>query len=333
VTVSGRQTRARADTVGIVGAGAFGTALASVLGRADRRVLLCSRHDSVVEAIRATRSCPRLPSAPLPETIEPTTDAAQLAAEARFIVLAVGSTDVRERARSLGAFLDGSHIVVHAVGAFAQPGDVRVSEAIAQGVPSLKLGVLAGPALPIDLAEGRYASMVAASAFDEVVAEARRLLNLPPGLRIYGSRDVVGVELASALAGAYTIGLGLCDGLGMPDGPRAVMVTRAVAEGSRLSSAAGAEARTFAGLAGLGNMLVRSSERSADYLLGRQLAGGRRAQLEHTEGARAALAGTALAERLHVRMPLLAGIAAVLSGRAEPRDAVQLVADSVAEVE
>jgi glycerol-3-phosphate dehydrogenase (NAD(P)+) len=324
----------RADTVGIVGAGTFGTALASVLARAERRVILFTRRADVVEAIRTTRTCPRLPSAALPALVEPTTDLRRLAGEARFLVLAIGSTDVRERARELGAFLDGSHIVVHAIGTLAQPGDARVSEVMGQGLPTLKLGALAGPALPIDLAEGRFASLVAASAFDEVVHEARRLLNAPPGLRVYGSKDVVGVELASVLAGAYTIALGLCDGLGMPDGPRAVVITRAVAEASRLGTAAGAEPRTFAGLAGLGNLLVRSTARSEDYALGRQLAAGQAAaHPAPTEGARAALAGVALAERLRVRMPLLAGIAAVLAGRQAPRDAAQLVADNVAEFE
>jgi glycerol-3-phosphate dehydrogenase (NAD(P)+) len=170
--------------------------------------------------------------------------------------------------------------------------------------------------------------MVVASAFDEVRAESRRLLNAPPGLRVYGSKDLIGVELASALSGAYTIALGLCDGLGMTAGPRAVLLTRAVAEGSRLCQAAGGEARTFAGLAGLGNLLVRPNERSADYQLGRDLAAGGAGK--PTEGARAALAGAELASRLHVRMPVLAGIAAVISGRASPRDAASLVADTVA---
>jgi len=197
-----------------------------------------------------------------------------------------------------------------------------------QGLPTLKIGVIAGPALPADLAEGQYASMVVASAFDEVRAEGRRLLNAPPGLRVYGSKDLVGVELASALSGAYTVALGLCDGLGMSAGPRAVLLTRAVAEASRLCHAAGGEARTFAGLAGLGNLLVRANDRSADYQLGRALAAGGKST--PTEGSRAALAGTELATRLNVRMPVLVGVAAVIAGRATPRDAAALVADTVA---
>jgi glycerol-3-phosphate dehydrogenase (NAD(P)+) len=324
----------RSDAVGIVGAGKFGTALGSVLARAGRQVILWSRDPAIVDAIQTTRSCPRLPQAPLPEPLEATSDPRRLAGDARFVVMAVSSTNVRDRSRELGDYLDGSHIVVHAVGALATPGNVRVSEVVALGLPTQKIGVLAGPALPADLVDGEYASMVVASRFDEVVHEGRRLLNAPPALRVYSSKDLAGVELASALAGAYTVALGLCDGLGMSAGPRAVLITRAVAEASRLGVAAGAEARTFAGLAGLGNLLVRASDRSADYQLGRRLADGVvTADVQRTEGARAALAGVELAARLHVRMPVLAGVAAVLAGGVEPREAAQLVGDTVAEEE
>jgi len=322
----------RADAIGIVGAGQFGSALASVLGRAGRRVIIWSRDHAVVEAITTKRRSPRMPAAVLPEPVSATADPRALARDARFIVLATTSSIVRERARELGDVLDGSHIVVHAIGALAHPMNERVSEVMVQGLPTLKVGVLAGPALPADLAEGEFSSMVIASAFDEVVAEGRRLLNAPPGLRVYGSKDLVGVELASALSGAYTIALGLADGLGMGPGPRAVLVTRAVAESSRLGIAAGAEARTFAGLAGLGNMLVRASgERSADYVLGRRIADGIvTGDNAKTEGARATIAVLELAKSLRVRMPVLQGLAAVLTGKLEPRDAAQLVGDQVA---
>jgi len=326
---------ARADTVGIVGAGTFGAALASVLSRINRRVVLWSRDTAVVDAIETTRRSPRIPAAVLGESVTATADPRVLATEARFIVLAVSSMDVRDRARELGDMLDGSHIVVHAIGALAAPTNERVSEVMLAGLPTLKVGVLAGPALPQDLAEGEFASVVIASAFDEVVAEGRRLLNAPPTLRVYGSKDLAGVELASALSGAYTIALGLADGLGMGPGPRAVLITRAVAESSRLGAAIGAEPKTFAGLAGLGNMLVRASgDRSADYVLGRRLADGIvSADNNRTEGARAALAGSDLAKSLRVRMPVLQGLAAVLTGKLEPRDAAQLAGEGVAHEE
>jgi glycerol-3-phosphate dehydrogenase (NAD(P)+) len=323
----------RADTVGIIGAGSFGTALGSVLARAGRRVVLWSRDSAVVDAINKTRTCPRLPNAPLPAPLEATVDPRRLAGEARFLVMAVSSTDVRDRAKELGSFLDGSHIVVHAIGALAAPTNERVSEVMEQGLPTLKIGVIAGPALPSDLAAGEFSSVVVASRFDEVVSEARRLLNAPPTLRVYSSKDLAGVELASALSGAYTVALGLCDGLDVGAGPRAVLITRVVAEAGRLIHAAGAEARTFAGLAGLGNMLVRGGKRigSEDYQLGRRLAEGViTAGGESTEGARAALAGSRLADQLRVRMPVLSGVAAVLSGRAQPRDTAKLIGDTVA---
>lgn len=335
----------RGDTVGIVGAGAFGTALGSVLARAGRRVVLWSRDEAVVESINTNRTCPRLPDAPLPPPLEATSDPKRLASEARFLVMAVSSTDVRDRSKEFGAFLDGSHIVVHAIGALAAPANERVSEVMARGLPTLKLGAIAGPALPGDLAVGEWSSMVVASTFDEVVSETRRLLNVPPGLRIYGSKDLPGVELASALSGAYTIALGLADGLDVGPGTRAVLVTRAVAEASRLGQASGAQPKTFAGLAGLGNLLVRGTERkaktrgtspelttlSADYQLGRRLAEGvLTAETARTEGARAAVAGSQLADKLKVRMPVLQGVAAVLAGKVEPRDVAKLIGDNVA---
>jgi glycerol-3-phosphate dehydrogenase (NAD(P)+) len=113
-----------------------------------------------------------------------------------------------------------------------------------------------------------------------------------------------------------------------------VLITRALAEASRLGVAEGAEARTFAGLAGLGNLLVRASDRSADYQLGRRLAeGAAPADAVRTEGARAALAGVELAGQLRVRMPVLHGLAAVLTGRLEPRKVANLIGDTVAEAE
>ncbi len=328
----------RGDTVGIIGAGTFGTALGSVLARGGRDVVLWSRDAVIVQAMQSSRRNPRLPAAVLPPSLRVTSDPRELAAESRFLVLAVSSMDVRVRAREVGDVIDGSHIVVHAIGALAAPSNERVSEVMAIGLPTLKLGVLAGPALPADLVEGSIASsssMVVASTFDEVVREGRRLLNAPPALRVYGSRDLVGVELASALSGAYTIALGLCDGLGVGVGPRAVLITRAVAEASRLGAAAGAEPRTFAGLAGLGNLLVRSTgDRSADYVLGRRLVEGSvTSDGVLTEGARAALTGSELARGLRVRMPVLSGVAAILQGKLSPRDAAGLIGDSVASEE
>lgn len=325
----------RADVVGIVGAGAFGTGLAVALARVGKPVILYTRTPAVADAIAQTRRCPRLPDVDVPAGVRVITDVAELARSARFIVFAVASQDAAPRLAELGTVLDGSHLVVHAIGALAGPDDERVSVLIERATPALRIGVIAGPALPRDLGAGQFASMVVASGFDEVVRETRRLLNLPPTVRIYGSRDVIGVELASAMAGAYTVALGLGDGIGIGPGPRAVLITRAVAEASRLSETAGGQGRTMSGLAGLGNVLVRAGDADdPDYQLGQALAREEPVTpARFTEGARAALAGVRLAARKNVRMPLLAGLAAVLAGKASIRDAARLAADTVAEEE
>ena len=324
-----------AEIVGIVGAGRFGTALAQVVASAGRPVLLWSRAEEVVAGINEAHENPRLSGVPLAPEVRATGDVEELARAARFLVVAVASTEVRARARALGEVIDGRHLVVHAIGALASPGDVRVSEVLREETPAMRVGALAGPALWRDLAAGRFASMVVASRFDEVTAEARRLLGVPPVLRLYRGGDLIGVELASALSGAYTVAMGMSDALGVGPGPRAVLVTRALAEASRLGQAAGAEPRTFTGLAGLGSLLVRSSvesgEHSRDYRLGRQLGRGEAVtEAGYTEGVRAILTGMRLAERLGVRTPLLAGLAAVVRGRLSPREAAMAMADTVA---
>jgi glycerol-3-phosphate dehydrogenase (NAD(P)+) len=125
----------------------------------------------------------------------------------------------------------------------------------------------------------------------------------------------------------------VCDAIGIGVGPRAVLVTRALAEAQRLVTAAGGDARSVGGLAGLGNLLVRSGPGSTarDYALGGRLVRGELpGESERTEGARAAVAGDRLARRLGVRMPLLAGLAAVINGKLSARDAALMAADSVA---
>jgi glycerol-3-phosphate dehydrogenase (NAD(P)+) len=325
----------RADTIGIVGAGRFGTALAHVVATAGRPAVLWSRAGDVVREINHAHVNPRLPDVTLHPGVRATSDPEELARAARFLVVAVTSTELRARAPELGDVLDASHLLVHAIGALISPGDLRASQVLSQETPVLRVGALAGPSMWRELLRGQFNSMVVASDFDEVTQEARRLLGAPPVLRVYRSSDLIGVELASALSGAYTMALGMSDALGVGPGPRAVLVTRALAEASRLGQAAGAEPRTFTGLAGLGNLMVRSSpetsENARDYLIGRRFGRGEAVTPEeYTEGARSALAGSRLAERLGVRTPVLKALAAVVTGRLRPEQAARAIADTVA---
>lgn len=325
--------RARADTVGIVGAGPFGLALAAVLGRAGRQVLLWSRSEEVVTEIASRRMCTRMPSLKLPECVSAVSEVQDFANRARFLIVAVGSESVRQRLRALGDAVDGSHIAVHAIGAFAAPNDQRVSQVISEETAILRTGVIAGPSMPTDLAAGRGTSLLCASAFDEVTSECRRLISIPQTMRLYRSRDIVGAELASALSGAYTIAVGLADGLKVGIGIRSVLITRAASEMAHLGAAVGAESKTFFGLAGLGNLLVRSSvegeHQSPSYRFGRSIAEGG-APTSDNEGARAAHAGARMARAHGLKLSILETTSQILRGDLDVGQAAEQILRSVA---
>lgn len=331
-------TAASGAALGVVGAGGFGTALAALVARAGHPVVLWSSSLDVVTEInhRHTNQV-RLPGVELPPSLRATSEPDELAAAARLVVLAVSSADAPARARALGEVVTGRHMLMHAVGALAGPADQRVSQVLAGETPVRRIGVLAGPALPADLTGGGFAAMVCASPFDEVTAEARRLLNLPPGLRLYTGRDLVGVELSAILSGAYSVALGMADALGMGPGPRAVLITRVVAEAQRLVTALGGQARTFPGLAGLGNLLIRSaagpSEHAPGYQFGRVLGRGERPEASPArlpDSVRAVAAGVRLARRHRQRVPVLEAVARVVAGEVSAGQAAAALAEEVA---
>jgi glycerol-3-phosphate dehydrogenase (NAD(P)+) len=305
-------------SVAIIGAGAFGTALASLVASRGTGVMIFAEDPAMAEEISAHHTNERrLSGTVLHAGVRASSDLALVAASARLLILAVASPRVPELVRALGDVTSGRHLLVHAIGAPTTLGKT-VSDIVRAETSIKRIGVLAGPALARDLAERQPCAVVVGSPFDEVITATRAALEVKGALRVYGSRDLVGIELSSAISGAMTIGFGLADGLGLGAGPRAVLMTRAVAEGTRLVVAAGAKERTFSGLAGLGNLLVRSasssSDRSDDYRLGIEISRGEALSRKETEGSRAAVQAVRLAERLGVRARLLAAVAAVVHG-------------------
>ena len=283
------------DVVGIVGAGQFGSALAKVVPGKSMLV-------------------------------QPDDDLKPLAEAARLIVLAVPSPRAAAAARALGDVLAGQHVVVHAIGAFHE--GRRFSDVLRAETPVKRIGCLAGPALPDDLAARRPTAMVVASPFDEVIGLTRRLLGAPPALRLYANRDLPGVEMASAVAGAMTVGVGIVDGLSLGIGPRSMLVTRAVAEGTRLCG------RAFAGFAGLANILVRSaSESSPDYQLGLAFGRGVDPIRPETEGSRAAAAAGRIGRSTGQATPILDAVDAIVHKRTPVQEALARLLETSAEDE
>jgi glycerol-3-phosphate dehydrogenase (NAD(P)+) len=322
------------SALGVIGAGAFGTALASVVAGAGATVHLFADDAATAEEINRQRTNERrLPGVAVAPGVRASADLAEVTGAARLLVLAVPSPRVAEVVRALGAVTDGRHLLVHALG--APVGMMQTASMLIQAETSIRrVGVLAGPALARDLAEHRPCSLVVASLFDEVIQRSRAALAVPGTLHVYGSHDLVGVELASGVSGGLTVALGLADGLGAHPGPRAALVCRAIAEGTRLLVAAGARERTFSGLAGLGNLLVRAaSERSDDYRLGLEIARGEPLTRKETEGSRAAVAAVQLADRLNVRVRTLAAVAAVTHGGVPVAQAAARLSEGAAEEE
>lgn len=324
-------------SVGIIGSGAFGTALGHIIAGKGGEVRVWSDDAALAAEINERHTHEkRLPGVTLAAGLRAETELGAVTRFARLLVLAVSSPRVPEVVSALGGVADARHLLIHAIGAPAElPGGAStVGELLLRETGVKRVGVLAGPALAQDLVERRPCAVVCASHFDEVVHKAKQLLEVPGILRVYGSRDLRGVELASALAGAFTVAVGLADGLEVGPGPRALLIVRAVAEGTRLGVAAGARERTFGGLAGLGNILVRAAtERSEDYRLGLEIGRGAERTQRETEGARAAVSAQRTARRLGVRTPIIDAVCAVVRDGAPPVLVAAKMGESAADEE
>lgn len=323
------------ETVGIVGAGPFGTALAEVIATRGGRVLLHTRDPEIVRDVNEQhRNEKRLPGVHLPWEVRATSNLDEVAREANLIILAVQSTLVSRTIRALAPALSYRHMIIHSIGALVN-GHERVSEVIARETDGPAIGALAGPALARDLSDRRPSALVVASPSETLITVARSALAAVPVLRVYGSHDLLGVELAAAFSGAITIAIGIVDGLNLGAGPRALLVTRALAEVTRLGVACGAKPTTFGGLAGLGNLLVRSSsassERSEDYQFGVSLARGQ--MRPETEGMRTIAAALELAQRFGVRTPILNAVDTIVSDGAPIEQVAQKILDSPVDLE
>jgi glycerol-3-phosphate dehydrogenase (NAD(P)+) len=251
-------TSAGSIRVGVVGGGAWGVALALAASRAGAEVTLHSRRpeNGAQGKVRTTTS--------FAET-----------AQARLVVLAVPSTAVREVARALGDHLDGSHLVVHGVRGLSSERFDTVSDIVRHETPVRRLGALGGPVQASELLGGRPSAMLCGSHYPEVLAAVTDAFK-HPGLHVYSTPDLRGLEWASALVGCLSIGVGFADQAGAGPGLLAALISRGVDEAERIAAAAGADERTMLGLGGYGDLLasIRLAERP-EVVLGRALARGR----------------------------------------------------------
>lgn len=315
----------RFSTVGIVGGGAFGVALALAAERAGRRVVLWARDAESVAAMRDRREAPRLPGACLPEGIAPVADLVALSG-LPAIVLAVPTQSLRAAAAPLAAVLPDDTPVISAAKGIEQGTGAFTTGILAQVLPGRPVAVLSGPSFAADIARGLPTALTLAAADAALARDLAGALS-SASFRLYHSSDPRGAEIGGAAKNVLAIAAGITVGLGFGESARSALVARGFAELRRFGEAYGAQAETLMGLSGLGDVVLScASAQSRNFAYGQALgagatpaeaAGGRLA-----EGAFTASALLAMARARGVEMPIAAAVAAVIAGETGVREAV-----------
>jgi glycerol-3-phosphate dehydrogenase (NAD(P)+) len=244
------------DQVGVVGAGAWGTTLAIRLAAAERPVTLWAHTAEAGEELATLRENRRyLPGILFPPNLRVATDDAYLSEPHRAFVLAVPSAHLRETLQRLRAALYADAALLSVVKGIEQGSHLRMSEVIEEELPGRRVAALSGPNLAREIAAGLPAVSVVASHDAELAAEFGELL-ASDRFRLYTNPDLIGVELCGALKNVVALAAGFVDGLAFGDSAKAGIITRGLAEITRLGVAAGAQPMTFAGLAGVGDLIA-----------------------------------------------------------------------------
>ena len=305
--------------VAILGAGAWGTALAVTIARGGGAVVLGMRRAALLEAMRAGgENAVYLPGIKLPPTVELTDDWERAARDADTIVMAVPSRFARAAIAPIAHAIPSTAMIVSVTKGLEPDTLLTMSAMLGEAAaPSSRVAVLSGPGFAAEVARGKPAALVAAAGDDRLAARVQALFAIRQ-LRIYRSTDVIGVELGGAIKNVIAVAAGIGDGLELGSSARAALITRGLAEMMRLADAAGGRRETMAGLAGLGDLVLTcTGDLSRNRALGFRIA--RSEALEAptagspvAEGAGNALVIRELAARIGVEMPIVEAVCRVL---------------------
>jgi glycerol-3-phosphate dehydrogenase (NAD(P)+) len=310
----------------VLGSGAWGTALSLLLLENGNDVTLWSFFEKECEAMRAGRENPYLKGVPLPETLKLSAELG-CAADADAVVLATPSFAVRETARRLAPLLKPDAVVVSVAKGIEKESSLRMSELIGSELRGKNpIVALSGPSHAEEVGRKIPTALVAACP-ELTAAEFVQDLFMNERFRVYTSADIIGVELGAALKNVIALCAGCCDGMGFGDNTKAMLMTRGLTEIARIGAKMGGRKETFAGLAGMGDLIVtctsnHSRNRRAGLLIGGGLdpQGAMRQVGAVVEGYYAAASGFALAQKYGVEMPITEATYEVLYNGAPLRE-------------
>ncbi|MGN9789361.1 NAD(P)H-dependent glycerol-3-phosphate dehydrogenase [Nonomuraea sp. ZG12] len=312
------QHRARAA---VFSAGSWGTALAKILADAGTAAIVHARRDEIAEAINTTHRNPGyFPDIELPTAITATTDPAAALAGVDFLVLSIPAQTLRANLAAWAPLIPPDAVLVSLMKGIELGSGKRASEVIAEvtGISADRIVVLSGPNLAREIMDGQPAA-AAIACTDENAARRVQQACHTPSFRPYTNRDVVGVELSGAVKNVIALAVGISAGMGMGDNVAATLITRGLAEISRLGAALGADPHTFAGLAGMGDLIATcTSPLSRNRTFGENLGRGTpldevvAATKQTTEGVKSCESVLQLGRKHDVEMPITDVVSALL---------------------
>ncbi|MCP5525288.1 MAG: NAD(P)-dependent glycerol-3-phosphate dehydrogenase [Verrucomicrobiales bacterium] len=313
--------------IGLIGAGAWGTALGRLLLQGGHDLTVWDWDQENLGEVAATgRNEKYLPGFELGAPFVAVSRPEEAAANRELLVLATRSSALREVSARLADF---PGIAVSVTKGIEFESGLTMSGVLAETMPRARHAALSGPTLALEVARGIPTAAVAASSDSDAVRIVQSVFHRP-AFRVYTSPDILGVELGGALKNVIAIASGVCDGLGFGDNAKAALITRALAEMRRLGVACGAQAETFSGLSGLGDLVVTcSSTLSRNHTLGERLGRGERLEailtgaLTVAEGYPTARAAWQLARQRGVETPIIDEVHAMLYEGKDLRQALQ----------
>jgi len=315
----------------ILGAGSWGTALSVHLAQADRSITLWARNAEAAARMTADRHNPTyLPAIEIPRSVTIVTDLEAAVAAAPMVALAVPSQSMRDLAQNVRPYLSGDETIVSLAKGIENDTLMTMSQVLADvlAVPD-RIGVLYGPSHAEEVAESRPTTVVAAAPSADLAHRIQEAF-LTDRLRVYVNTDVIGVEIGGSAKNVLAIAAGISDGVGYGDNAKAALVTRGIAEIRRLGLAMGAQAQTFAGLTGIGDLVVTCMSRhSRNRHLGEEIGRGKTldqvlAEMDMVaEGVRTTQSIHDLAQKHDVEMPITEAVYAVLFEGQRPHEMME----------